>query len=139
MNSSEQRHKLGIVAELMYKSDLYCGYPIACLKLWIEPAILLDQIIFFNDVSGNCVGYVTWATVSNDTLKRMLSNPEYVLHLSEWNEGSNPFVMDFMVQNGDVKRYVRESLKLLARHQRAYALRRRPDGSVRKVSTWRPR
>jgi hemolysin-activating ACP:hemolysin acyltransferase len=55
----DYHRQLGIVAAMMGKSNEYCGYPIVCLTLWIEPAILLHQIHFFHDLGGNPVGYMT--------------------------------------------------------------------------------
>jgi hemolysin-activating ACP:hemolysin acyltransferase len=51
--SSEYHLRLGLVAAAMLRSSEYCQYPIACLAVWIEPAILLEQIHFFFDRSGN--------------------------------------------------------------------------------------
>lgn len=135
----DQRYQLGLVAELMCRSDHYCGFPIACLKLWIEPAILMRQIKFFYDVSNNCVGYITWAKVEEETYVRMVKDPSYILHLSEWNEGNELLIMDFMVLNGDVRRFMRESMEDLAGHGIARSFRRRADGSIRKIVTWKAR
>jgi hemolysin-activating ACP:hemolysin acyltransferase len=87
MSLDDYHRRLGIVAAMMAKKDQYCGYPIACLTLWIEPAILLDQIHFFHDLGGNPVGYMTWACIADDTERRLINDPEVVFHLSEWNEG----------------------------------------------------
>ena len=53
MSLEDYHRRLGIVAAMMGKSTEYCGYPIACLTGWIEPAILLEQIHFFHDLGGN--------------------------------------------------------------------------------------
>ena len=47
VSADDYHRRLGLVAATMTKSSQYCEYPIACLAVWIEPAILLNQIHFF--------------------------------------------------------------------------------------------
>jgi hypothetical protein len=44
---------LGIVAETMTKSDEYVQYPIACLKVFIEPAKLLQRAALYHSTVVN--------------------------------------------------------------------------------------
>jgi hemolysin-activating ACP:hemolysin acyltransferase len=81
----------------MAKSDEYCQYPIACITLWIEPAIRHEQIHFFFDDAGQACGYVTWAWLAADSERRLLHDPDVLLHISEWNEGSSLWILDFVV------------------------------------------
>ncbi len=136
MNTPKQYEKLGIVAELMCKSDMYCSFPVACLKLWIEPPILLDQIKFFTDFSGNYVGYMTWALLSSETLDRVINDSDTLLHLSEWNEGNNLFIVDLVAINSDLARHLKQVKEEMHTYEVASSLRRGADGSVRKVTTW---
>ena len=50
----------------MMKSSSHCQYPIACIALWIEPAVLLEQFLIFHDLGGNPTGYMTWAFLAED-------------------------------------------------------------------------
>lgn len=137
MSLDDYHRRLGVVAAMMGKSSEYCGYPIACLTLWIEPAILLDQIHFFHDLGGNPVGYMTWACIAEDTERRLLNDPEVVFHLSEWNKGDRLWIMDFVLVNGRLRNALKEARQLFPGIAEAKTLRRRADGSVRKVTTWR--
>jgi len=137
MDDAEYHRKLGWVATCMMGSDRYCQYPIACLTLWIRPAILLDRIHFFFDRSGGVSGYFTWAHLAQDTQKRLLDEPSPLLHVSEWNEGDRLWVLDFVNLRGGVQQKVSQIAALFPDEQQASALRRHEDGSVRKVTLWR--
>jgi cytolysin-activating lysine-acyltransferase len=120
----------------MTKSSQYCEYPIACLAVWIEPAVLLDQIHFFRDLGGNPIGYMTWALLAEDTEQRLINDPEVLFHLSEWNEGDRLWIMDLVLLDGKIRSVIQEALRLFPHFTKAKSLRRRPDGTVRKVTTW---
>ncbi|WP_425497219.1 toxin-activating lysine-acyltransferase [Luteimonas flava] len=127
---------IGRVALLMCKSDDYCQFPIACLAIWIKPAALLRQIHFFKDVSGSDVGYMTWAAVRPDTDARLRSDPEVILHVSEWNEGEIFWVMDFVSVNGRVREKLAEAELIIPSLRVAYSARRDDEGRVKRVSKW---
>jgi cytolysin-activating lysine-acyltransferase len=138
VNESESRYNslMGRVALLMTRSDIYCQYPIACLAIWIKPAILLKQIHIFQDVSGTDVGYMTWASIASDTEARLLKDPEVLFHVTEWNEGDRLWIMDFLCVNQSARQQMRSAASILSGARFARSLRRREDGSVRSTSTW---
>ncbi len=128
-----------MVAYIMSRSDGYCQYPIACLALWIEPAISHEQIHFFHDTGGNLVGYMTWAMLAEDTERRLLRDPEFLIHISEWNEGDFLWILDFVVVNGDANNAIRQAYSLFPEITRAKSVRRDRNGVVRKMTTWKSR
>lgn len=130
---------LGFAVDVMGKSDEYCQYPVACVTLWIEPAIRHEQIHFFRDESGEVRGYMTWAWLAEDAEQRLLHDPNVLLHVSEWNEGDRLWILDFLVHTGDLRMRIREARALFRPVEQAKSLRRRDDGSVRKVTTWKRR
>lgn len=132
-------HRLGLAAATTMRSGKYCEYPIACLEVWIEPAILLNQIHFFYDLGGNLTGYMTWALLAEDTELRLIHDPEVLFHLSEWNEGDRLWVMDLVLIDGNIQNVLKEAFSLFPTFSLAKSLRRRDDGTVRKVTTWRRR
>jgi cytolysin-activating lysine-acyltransferase len=137
--SADLYFALGAAADAMARSDEYCQYPIACLTLWIEPAICHEQIHFFRDDSGQVCGYMTWAWLAEDTERRLLHDSNVLLHISEWNEGERLWILDFLVHSGDVRSWIREARMLFGEATQAKSLHRREDGSVRKVITWKKR
>lgn len=84
---------------------------------WLKPAVLHDQFLMLkNDGEGQSSGYVTWALVDEQTLYRYKYEARFLLHPSEWHEGSNLIVMDFC-SLGDPRRFFKKMLttgKLLA-------------------------
>jgi len=137
--SSEFLEQVGLAATVMGRSPQYCQYPIACIQLWLEPAIRHNQIKFFRNESGVAVGYITWAWLAEDTECRLLHDPSVLLHISEWNEGDRLWILDFVLISGDIRARLRDAAALFEREQSAKSLRRRDDGTVRKVTTWRRR
>ena len=99
--------KMGIVTSLMGASARYCTYPVACIALWLEPAIRHDQIYIFRNDSGTPVGYITWAWLAADTEHRLVSDPEVLLHISEWNEGDRLWILDIVLVDGDIRSRLR--------------------------------
>lgn len=128
---------LGLTVTVMGQSPDYCQYPIACIPLWLEPAIRHRQIHFFLDNAGFPVGYLTWAWLATDTEKRLQYDPTVLLHISEWNEGDNLWILDFVLVSGDLRARLREAVSLFGGHTQASSLRRHADGTVRKISVWR--
>lgn len=130
--------KVGIVASLMGASPRYCTYPVACIALWLEPAIRHEQFYIFRNESAAPVGYVTWAWLAADTEHRLLNDPDVLLHISEWNEGDRLWILDFVLISGDVRSRIREAAGLFKQSACARSVRRNDDGTVRRVTTWRP-
>lgn len=127
---------LGAVTSVMARSPTYCQYPIACIAEWLRPPLLLRQYALFYDASTNLVGYMTWAFLAEDTEQRLIGDSSALLHLSEWNEGDRLWIMDFVVLNGDVRKFIQLGKNRLSQFEEAKSLRRRDDGSIRKVTRW---
>jgi cytolysin-activating lysine-acyltransferase len=130
---------MGLAAVAMMKSSKYCEYPVACLAVWIEPAVLLNQIHFFFDIGGNLIGYMTWALLAEDTELKLIHDPDVLFHLSEWNEGERLWIMDFVLLDGKLRHVLKEVFAIFPNALVAKSLRRHEDGRVRKVTTWRRR
>lgn len=121
---------------MMLRSDDYCHYPIACLGIWIRPAILLKQIHFFTDTAGHVVGYMTWARLAADSEYRLLHDPSFLLHVVEWNEGDRLWILDFVVTTGRLRRRLLEAARLFPTDRIARSAHRHEDGRIRRLQTW---
>ena len=132
-------HRIGLAAATMMRSSEYCQYPTACLALWIEPAVLLNQIYFFYDLGGNLMGYMTWAMLAEDTECRLLNDPDVLFHFSEWNEGERLWIMDFVLIDGNVRDVLKEAFSLFPNVDTAKSLRRNKNGTIKKLTTWHRR
>ena len=133
--------KRGIVAHLMATSKQYRAFPIVSLHVWIDPPIVTNQLaIFYDSYSSNPVGYITWALLAPDVEHRWLNDPKVLLHISEWNEGDNLWIMDSLALPGyceDIVKFIQQTM--FAGYSQARSLRRRADGTVRKASRWKRR
>jgi len=126
--------QIGAAAFLMTRCR-YQTYASACLRIWVEPAIDLDQARFFYDAAGKPVGYVTWAWLAPDVASRLVGEGAFNLHLSEWNEGPELWIMDLVAPFGhaaDILRACADLPEFAAAPHIRY-VRRKADGSIRKV------
>ncbi|MBZ3269597.1 toxin-activating lysine-acyltransferase [Xanthomonas perforans] len=124
----------------MLQTKEYPHYALACVKVWLYPPILMRQIRFFYDYRGQPIGYVTWAFLSDDVVDKLKHDPRFILHDSEWNEGCNVWIMDFVAISG----YARDLVGKLAESEfldcaLVKSARRRTDGTLGRVSNWRRR
>jgi len=137
-SSAAFARQLGNAAMLMMQSKNYQFFAVMCMRVWIQPAIVLKQIKFFFDADGVPAGYVTWAFMAADTEHRFIHDPKVLLHDSEWIEGERLWIMDFVARKGAARAMlgqIRETMFLSFTEARS--LRRRPDGTVRCVNVWR--
>lgn len=129
--------QLGQVADLMSRSVKYGQYPTACLAFWVAPAIRHQQIYFFLNENGQVCGYATWAWLAEDAAQRLAHDPDILLHFSEWNEGDQLWIVDLLLLSGDLRARLGEMFALFPGIDTAQSLRRRDEGTVRKITLWR--
>ncbi len=138
-HSRQFSQQLGMAAALIVKCRPYQSFAMLCLKAWIEPAIRLKQIKFFIDYRGVPIGYVTWALFDVELERRYIHDNSFLLHNSDWREGDRPWILDFVVINGDgadVARDLRREFmrsKFLPNHKRVCWIKRNVGGPARKV------
>ena len=129
--------QLGLAAELMYRSNHYRQFPVACLGAWIKPAIELRQMYFLFDHEGQPLSYWTWAFLAPDVEDRWKYDARVRLHESEWNEGDHLWIMDLVCQRGYLRSVIAYMQRyMFAHHNKAFSLRRKRDGTTRKISVW---
>jgi hemolysin-activating ACP:hemolysin acyltransferase len=76
------------------------------LHLW--PAVRLNQIGFLYNSKGSPVAFATWAFVTDEVAQAMLADPNYCLDISEWNEGDQLWLCDFVAPFGEARNLVRK-------------------------------
>ncbi|WP_052689302.1 toxin-activating lysine-acyltransferase [Xanthomonas albilineans] len=124
----EYMTEVGKAIQLLMRTDRK-KFSIAATYMWLWPAIRLGQIMTLRNSRGLWVAYATWAYLSPEiAARRWNSDPPY-LHLSEWNEGSELWLIDFVAPFGNV----RELSKLLknkfaVEHERVNYVSRHPVG-----------
>ncbi|WLA12161.1 toxin-activating lysine-acyltransferase [Xanthomonas translucens] len=137
-SSAEFSRQVGTATSLMLQTKEYPHFSLACIKVWLYPPILMRQIRFFYDYRGQPVGYVTWAFLADDVVERLKFDPRFMLHDSEWNEGGNAWVMDFVAMPGYARDLVAELTETeFLEYELVSSARRRPDGRLGRVTSWR--
>ncbi|WP_340141145.1 toxin-activating lysine-acyltransferase [Pseudomonas poae] len=86
---------LGYACFIIFNSKEYSAYKITSLYRWIFRAIEHEQILLFFDKTNNPFGYITWAHLAPDTENRLLNDPNFSLHPTEWSEGGKTWIIDF--------------------------------------------
>jgi hemolysin-activating ACP:hemolysin acyltransferase len=76
------------------------------IHLW--PAVRLNQIAFLFNSKGAPVAFATWAFVTDEVAQLLQSDPKYRLDLSEWNEGDQLWLVDFVAPFGDARNLIRK-------------------------------
>lgn len=71
---------------------------VLCRAVW--PAIVLNQIEFLFNSKGIPAGFVTWAFLTRERAEVLARHDDFDLHLSEWNEGCELWVMDVFAPTG---------------------------------------
>ncbi|ECX6625118.1 toxin-activating lysine-acyltransferase [Salmonella enterica] len=99
-NELSVHEKIGFAVRCMLYNRNYSLYPVLTIQIWTEFAINHDQIKFLFDGKGMPLAYITWAYIAPDTEERLISDPEFRLHPSEWNEGGRIWVLDFCCKPG---------------------------------------
>lgn len=98
-----EAEQLGFAVRCMLMQPRYSLYYVKTLQLWTLPAIQHRQIRFLFDHLGGVLAYVTWAFPAHETLDRFLSDPEFLFHITEWDEGGSPVIVDFCCAPGSAR------------------------------------
>ncbi len=111
-------------------------FSVAAAHTWILPAVLHRQICFAFNRDGCPIAYISWAYVSDETLQRLQKDDVMALDPSEWNEGLNLWIVDFVAVKRMapfVARFFRRELRLHGDY--LHGMKRKADGSVRRLVT----
>ncbi|HYJ42183.1 MAG TPA: toxin-activating lysine-acyltransferase [Steroidobacteraceae bacterium] len=76
------------------------------IHLW--PAVRLNQIGFLYNSKGSPVAFATWAFVTDEVAQSMLADPNYNMDISEWNEGDQLWLVDFVAPFGEARNLMRK-------------------------------
>ena len=125
--------QVGYAALLLARTERRT-FSIASLDSWVAPAAVLRQIRLCFDDNQQPIAYATWAFLSDDMSVRMARDEIGLLHISDWNAGLNPWVIDLVAPYGVSRPLVRRLLgEAFADCERPLRwLRRDRDGNVRK-------
>jgi cytolysin-activating lysine-acyltransferase len=136
-NVERKAKLLGFAGLVMFMCRRYSSFSMIALKFWIGPAIDHKQILFFFDKTSTPIGYVTWAHLASDSEERLLKDPDFLIHPSEWNEGGKTWIIDFCFPCGGAIEAVKQ-LKSYLREDNIESVswaRRNGDYTIRKTGS----
>ena len=99
LKDENDRQRAETIGAIVYVNGVICGQPLTpkTLQERIMPAVAMDQVkIIYDQKRHRPVGYVTWAFVAPDVEQRLLQDRDAPLHLSEWNEDGNLWIMNLV-------------------------------------------
>jgi cytolysin-activating lysine-acyltransferase len=133
--------QLGYAAFLLRHSKLHGHLPLAWLNYGVESAIRHRQVLFVFDQHNKRVGYLSWATVQPELSRRLSTSAYVVLHESEWNEGRDLWVIDFVAPFGHGRQIIYQLSKTSNNYfggaVTAFSRRTDADGRFAGVRRWR--
>lgn len=124
---------LGSVARVLLETSRR-QYSLGAIAVQVLPAIRLGQIAFCFDGRGRPVGYATWAFLTETVAMELEVDPARILHVSEWNEGSVLWIMDFVAPMGHALELGRLVRKRLPASRLFRGVRWSGDGAIRRVA-----
>ncbi|WP_295168426.1 toxin-activating lysine-acyltransferase [uncultured Brevundimonas sp.] len=89
------------------------GWPAESAEFLVGPPLRLGQAAGVSNDDGALVMLITWAFLSRHLADDIERNGDRLLHPSEWNEGTVPWVVDLYSAEG-VSQSVRRTLRSLA-------------------------
>lgn len=105
MAPPERSRLLGDILTLMSASKTHQEYRISHFASTVLPPVQLNQFRIYHDASGAPVGFVSWALLSDDAERRLLSKT-HTLREEDWNSGDTLYFMEFIAPFGHIRQMV---------------------------------
>lgn len=105
---AEKAEQLGETISLMAGSEHFRNYPIASALFWLQPPIVLGQTALFYNEIDQAIGFATWAFLSDEVAQKFRGGAIPLLHISEWNEGENFWMMSLILTRGNLRKIMRQ-------------------------------
>ena len=124
---------LGFVTQILFQTPRN-AFRLAAISSQVWPAIRLGQIDILFTNRGVAIGYAIWAFLSDEVSLQVSTDANRILHLSEWNEGANLWIMDFVATRGSSRQLAAQlAEESLITYRSARAIRRNSDGSIKRI------
>lgn len=65
--------------------------------------VKLRQVEFLYDGRGIAIGFVSWAFLTDEVAQLLVEDSSYRLDISEWNEGDQLWIIDFVSPSGGAR------------------------------------
>lgn len=100
---------VGGVTALLVKANLSDRLNVSYFRSIVRPAFLHQKIKCYFDASGAVAAYVVWCSLTEEVDRRLITTFKPSLHISEWNEGEQLWIIDLVAPFGHLK-YVLKDL-----------------------------
>lgn len=135
---AEAAQKIGTAMILFWHSSRSTHQTMRDLHHNLEVPIDLAQVACYYTPSGQPVGIVTWAWLTDDGLEKARSRGIDALHISEWREGPHLFIANIVV----ARQFLRKVLRTFANEtfpseNHIYWLKSLTHEQGAKVRVWR--
>lgn len=125
---------IGAVVDLMSRSQQHRRFTIRDVMRVLVPPIETGQCYMYRQ-DGKMRGFVSWAWFADDVERSFVAGTR-LIQPSDWQSGTNLWLIDFIAPHGHAKRIV-QHLSRSFPGQSGKALRYRGASSTRRVSSWR--
>lgn len=126
----------GYALELLAQSEYHRQFKLGdYFRTEILPALWCGQTRFYLTNEGIPTAMVTWAWLSEDAERDVLSTGR-ALERDEWNCGNRLFFNDWVTPYNNIREVAQDMTLNIFPDEVATSLRRNPDGSVRRVNRW---
>jgi len=123
---------LGALMQILMSTERQ-NFKLVSIIVQTLPAVRLNQVCVHRNVRGEPVAYAMWAFLSEEVAAEMRADPGRILHYSEWNEGLELWIIDFVALPGFALPLATQLRRGILRGLRkAHGVRTRADGSVRR-------
>ena len=130
---------LGMVTALAMASDFHRDWFISDIDYNVVPALRVGQCKIYLDDHRQPTAFVTWALVdeeSHEQLRLCGRTPP----LEKWSSGQHLWFVDAIAPFGSPFHIIRDLQRNHFAHlSQAHAVRRNPDGSIKRIQIWRNR
>ena len=91
---------LGLACQLAVANTFYGSLNFAQTASWLALAVRHRKIAFAYNEIDTPMAFVTWAQLAPDVVWRFRQFGRLMIHESEWSEGLETFVIDFVAPHG---------------------------------------
>lgn len=125
----------GFACLIAMQSKVYFAFRLVDFKAWLMPAVDHKQIMLFFDYFGDPKGYIIWANLAPDSELRVLNDPGFILHESEWDEGNSTWILDCCFPFGDLAHAIPEIRRVFKEQEieQITWARRNENYSIKKI------
>lgn len=99
---------LGALTQILAASQAHQTRDMAFFRQVVNPLLSHDQIAILYNARQEAVAYYCWAFLAPDVEERVFTSGDWNLHISEWNEGTSLWLVDFAAPFGHLDMVIRD-------------------------------